>query len=423
MTRPTPETRAVLDGIDAFADLPQDLLSTMWERMEERSFVPGDVLMRQQDPGDRLLVLVKGSADVSAKDQEGVVRRIGEVHAGEVVGEMALITGEQRGADVVATENVLALSLDADEFHRLAHQHPVLGVVLTNLIADRLGRADWDILGGKMLDGYRILQCVGRGGMAVVYEARESDGDRRVALKMMSHRLVYDATALSRFRQEADIVKSLEQENIARLYGGFSAYGTHFLVMEFLDGPSLDDLVKPRKPIDEKLVKPIIGQLSAALTYVHGQGLLHRDIKPGNVMLTRDGVVKLMDFGLAKPLVHIDDRTVTNEMSLVGTPSYMAPEQLSGDELDPRVDIYALACVAYTMLTGEKPFDTNNLLELVRRKLAFVVPPAEQIGAGVSSEMFDFLNSSLRASRDDRLASLDRYVPWARPIDLSRLRT
>jgi serine/threonine protein kinase len=366
---------------------------------------------------------VEGSADVSAKDQEGVVRRIGEVHAGEVVGEMALITGEQRGADVVATENVLALSLEADEFHRLARQHPVLGVVLTNLIADRLGRADWDILGGKTLDGYRILQCVGRGGMAVVYEARESDGGRRVALKMMSHRLVYDAAALSRFRQEADIVKSLEQENIARLYGRFSAYGTHFLVMEFLDGPSLDDLVKPRQPIDEKLVRSVIGQLSAALTYVHGQGLLHRDIKPGNVMLTRDGVVKLMDFGLARPLIRIDDRTVTNESSLVGTPSYMAPEQLSGDELDSRVDIYALACVAYTMLTGEKPFDTNNLLELVRRKLAFVVPPAEQIGAGVSSEMFDFLNSSLRASRDDRLSSLDRYVPWARPIDLTRLRT
>lgn len=420
MTRPAPETRAVLDGIKAFAELPEELLSAMWERMTERSFASGDVLMRQQDPGDCLLVLVQGSADVSARDQDGVVRRIGEVHAGEVVGEMALITGEERGADVVATESVVALSLEAEEFHRLAHRHPVLGVVLTNLIADRLGGADWDVLGGKVLNRYRILQCVGRGGMAVVYEARESDGDRRVALKMMSHRLVYDAVALSRFSQEADIVQRLEQENIAQLYGRFSAYGTHFLVMEFLDGPGLDDLVKSRRPIDEELVRPIIGQLSTALTYVHGQKLLHRDIKPGNVMLTRDGVVKLMDFGLVKPLIHIDDRTVTNSMSLVGTPSYMAPEQLSGEELDARVDIYALACVAYTMLTGQKLFGTNNLLELVRQKLSFAVPPAEKIGAGVSSEMFEFLDSGLQASRDDRLSSLDRYIHWAGPVDLAR---
>jgi CRP-like cAMP-binding protein len=274
MTRPAPETRAVLDGIKAFAELPRELLSAMWERMEERSFASGDALMRQQDPGDCLLVLIQGSADVSAHDQDGVVRRIGEVLAGEVAGEMALITGEERGADVVARENVLALSLDAEEFHRLAHKNPVLGVVLTNLIADRLGRANWDILGGKMLDRYRILQCVGRGGMAVVYEARESDGDRRVALKMMSHRLVYDAAALSRFRQEADIVQRLDQENIARLYDRFSAYGTHFLVMEFLDGPGLDALVKPRRPIHEDLVRPVIGQLSLALTYVHQQKLL-----------------------------------------------------------------------------------------------------------------------------------------------------
>jgi len=107
-------------------------------------------------------------------------------------------------------------------------------------------------------------------------------------------------------------------------------------------------------------------------------------------------------------------------MSLVGTPSYMAPEQLSSEELDARVDIYALACVAYTMLTGQKLFGTNNLLELVRQKLSFVVPPAEQIGAGVSSEMFEFLDSGLQASRDDRLSSLDRYIQWAGPVDLAR---
>lgn len=421
MKQPTPDTRALLSGISAFSELPSELLDAMWERMEPRSFDAGEALMRQEDPGDCLLVLLSGSVRVSAHDQSGVVRVIGELEQGQVVGEMALITGESRGADVVAREPVSALALAADEFHALARKHPELGIVLTNLIADRLGRADWDILGGKIFEGYEILQCVGRGGMAVVYEARETAHDRRVALKMMSHRLVYDVASLSRFRQEADIVEKLEHDNIARLFGRFSAYGTHLLVMEFVDGPGLDRLVEKERPVAEAHVRPIVGQLASALRYVHGHDLLHRDIKPSNVMLTRDGVVKLMDFGLAKPLVNLDERTITHEQALIGTPSYMAPEQLSGEELDPRADVYGLACLAYTLLTGRRLFASSNLLDLVRSKLASSVPPADQIGFGVSAEMHEFLLRGLAPSRDDRLPDLDAQVGWAAPVDIASL--
>jgi serine/threonine-protein kinase len=334
---------------------------------------------------------------------------------------MALITGERRGADVVAEEPVRALALPAEEFHRLARQHPELGIVLTNLIADRLGGSAWDILGGKILNGYQILRCIGRGGMAVVYEAKERDNDRRVALKMMSHRLVYDVAALSRFRQEADIVQTLEHENIAQLFGRFSAYGTHFLIMEYCDGPGLDYFVEQAHPLDEKHVRPIVGQLARALKYIHERDLLHRDVKPSNVMLTSSGVVKLMDFGLAKPLVRLDDRTQTHELTLVGTPSYMAPEQLSGEELDSRVDIYGLACLAYTLLTGQRLFETRNLLDLVRQKLAFVAPPAGEIGLGISDEMHALLDRGLQASRDKRLSSLESCLSWAEPVDLAAM--
>jgi serine/threonine protein kinase len=334
---------------------------------------------------------------------------------------MALITGESRGADVVAREPVEALALDAEEFHRLARKHPALGIVLTNLIADRLGRADWDILGGKIFEGYEILQCVGRGGMAIVYEARETAHDRRVALKMMSHRLVYDVASLSRFSQEADIVQGLEHENIARLFGRFSAYGTHLLVMEFIDGPGLDQLVKKHKAMTEEHVRPIVGQLASALGYVHERNLLHRDLKPSNVMLTREGTVKLMDFGLAKPLLNLDDRTITHEHALIGTPSYMAPEQLSGEDLDRSVDVYGLACLAYTLLAGRRLFDSKSLLELARSKLATSIPPAEEIGGGISSEMHEFLCRGLQPAREDRLSSVDGLIHWARPVDVEAL--
>jgi tRNA A-37 threonylcarbamoyl transferase component Bud32 len=421
VNQPTPDTRALLNGISAFSELPSELLDAMWERMESRSFDTGEMLMRQEDPGDCLLVLLRGSVRVSAHSQSGVVRVIGELEQGQVVGEMALITGESRGADVVAREPVTALALAADEFHSLARKHPELGIVLTNLIADRLGRANWDILGGKTFEGYEILQCVGRGGMAVVYEARETAHDRRVALKMMSHRLVYDVASLSRFRQEADIVQKLEHDNIARLFGRFSAYGTHLLVMEFVDGPGLDRLVKERRPVAETHVRPIVGQLASALQYVHGLNLLHRDIKPSNVMLTRDGIVKLMDFGLAKPLINLDDRTITHEHALIGTPSYMAPEQMSGEELDSRADVYGLACLAYTLLTGRRLFSSSNLLDLVRSKLSGSIPPADQIGFGVSAEMHEFLRKGLAPARDDRLSDLDDQIGWAAPLDVAAL--
>lgn len=421
MSQPAPETREFLNEIRAFAELPSELLDAMWERMDSRSFDAGEMLMRQEEPGDCLLVLLRGSVRVSAHDQSGVVRVIGELEHGQVVGEMALITGENRGADVVAREPVTALALAADEFHGLARRHPELGIVLTNLIADRLGRSDWDILGGKIFEGYEILQCVGRGGMAVVYEARETAHDRRVALKMMSHRLVYDVASLSRFRQEADIVQTLEHDNIARLFGRFSAYGTHLLVMEFVDGPGLDHLVEKGAPVAETFVRPIVGQIASALRYVHGRNLLHRDIKPSNVMLNREGVVKLMDFGLAKPLTVLDDRTITHEHALIGTPSYMAPEQLSGEELDSRADVYGLACLAYTLLTGHRLFASANLLDLVRSKLSTSVPPADQIGFGVSAEMHEFLLRGLTPVRDDRLPDLDGQTGWARPIDVAAL--
>ena len=421
MNQPTPDTRALLNGISAFSELPSELLDAMWERMESRSFDAGEMLMRQEDPGDCLLVLLSGSVRVSAHDQSGVVRVIGELDHGQVVGEMALLTGENRGADVVAREPVNALALAADEFHGLARRHPELGIVLTNLIADRLGRANWDILGGKVFEGYEILQCVGRGGMAVVYEARETAHDRRVALKMMSHRLVYDVASLTRFRQEAEIVQKLDHENIARLFGRFSAYGTHLLVMAFVDGPGLDQIVKERAPVAETHVRSIVGQLASALQYVHERNLLHRDIKPSNVMLTHDGVIKLMDFGLAKPLVNLDDRTITHEHALIGTPSYMAPEQLSGEELDSRADVYGLACLAYTLLTGRRLFDSSNLLDLARAKLSSSLPAADQIGFGVSAEMHEFLLKGLAPARDDRLADLDAQTGWAAPLDIAAL--
>jgi len=267
------------------------------------------------------------------------------------------------------------------------------------------------------VEGFRILRCVGRGGMSVVYRAQNESSGELVALKMMSYRLIYDAAALARFHQEAKILQGLDHENIARLQRLFPAYHTYFLVMELCEGVDLGQLVSARGPLAEPQVRAILGQLARALEYVHQRGLVHRDLKPGNVMITYAGDVKLTDFGLAAPAVGLDGLTRTVDYSVMGTPAFMAPEQLSGGPLDRRTDVYALGCLAYDLLTGRHLFGGTNFFDLVQEKLTMRLPPAAEIGDGVSTELYEFLQSALRVKPDERPASVAPLVAWATKCD------
>lgn len=421
MREPSTEARELVAGSKHFARLPGDLVDAILERMVELMFEPGSAVIRQDDPGDSLLMLMDGTCRVYVTDEEGVEHDVSAVTRSDLIGEMALVTGARRSANVVAVTPVRALALGADDFHELARAHPQLGVVLSHLVADRLGGERRDILGDKVLDGYRIVRSIGQGGMSVVYEAERLDRGDRVAVKMMSHRLVYDPAASVRFREEAEIGETLDHPNIVKLLSRFSAYGTHFLVMELCDGPGLDEVLERQVPIPEELVRPVVGQLAEALTYVHDRGLIHRDVKASNVRLNRDGSVKLMDFGLAKPTLAVDDRTETHELALVGTPSYMAPEQFDGDRLDYRVDIYALACLTFMLMTGRKPFTGKSLARLIREKLFYTVPTRDEFGTRISPEMHRFLDAGMRADRDDRLDSLSTPLAWSAPVDVAQI--
>jgi serine/threonine protein kinase len=326
---------------------------------------------------------------------------------------MALVTREPRSADVIADTPVRALLVRTAAFDRLAGRYLELAMVLTHLVADRLGQGARDGFGGKRVEGFRILGCVGRGGMSVVYRAREEDTGELVALKMMSYRLIYDSLALSRFQREASLLQALDHENITRLKRLFPAYHTYFLVMELCEGADLQRLVRARGPLPEHEVRGILGQLAHALDYVHQRGLVHRDLKPANVMITRRGDVKLTDFGIAAPAVPFDDRTATADHSVLGTPAFMAPEQLSGGRLDSRTDVYALGCLAYELLTGRRLFGATDLFELMHEKMTTKLPRAEEIGAGISAELHAFLDRSLQVSPAERPSSVASLIPWA----------
>ena len=398
-----------LAGLASFSSLAPEILGEIESSMVERRFETGSALMRQGDDGDCLVVVQEGEVEVAVtfEGERHVLKRAGR---GEVFGEMALLTREPRTASVIALTPVRVLALSVEDFLRLAKAEPALAEVLSRLTAQRLGEGIHDALSGKVFHGYRIRRRLGRGGMAVVYEAEDTTTGRRVAFKMMSHRLVFREVSRQRFQQEADIIESFDHENIARMFGRFEAFHTFFIVMEYCDGSPLDRILAGRGTIGAPDARRILGQVAAALTYAHARRVVHRDIKPSNVMVNRDGIVKLMDFGVALPLPAAKGG---GGGSILGTLPYMAPEQLAGEPCGVAADVYGLGGLAWEMLTGKPLFTARDYTSLHEAHTAWDVPDIAAIAPGIGDELRNFLAGSLVRDPDARHADLREVASWA----------
>jgi len=405
-----------------FSMLGAGALADLLKAMHFREFEPGGYMICEGDPAEFLLVLLSGHAFARVRDTPVDSAPVGELGPGDIVGEISLVTDEPRTADVIARTHIQSLQLSASDFHALADRHPDLRVLLTEVVTDRLGHARYDGLTGKDVHGYQIVQCVGRGGMGVVYEASRVATGQKVALKMMNHRLIYQLSALRRFRREAAILATLDHPSFARLYECFSAYKTEFLAMEFCQGETLHQLIAARGPLKEAQVRPMLGQLAVALKYVHGRGIVHRDVKPSNIVVTRSGGIKLLDFGIVTVEEHSDlwnTQKTTSHPTLQGTPRYMAPEEFSGRVSDHRVDYYGIASVVFEVLTGRPVITASNVFDIVREHALFALPARGDIGGGVSQELYEVLLHGLEPDPDKRSLDFDRLVTWAAPLDLN----
>ncbi|MCK4283341.1 MAG: serine/threonine protein kinase [Candidatus Brocadiae bacterium] len=221
-----------------------------------------------------------------------------------------------------------------------------------------------DPLLGKTLGGYRIIRCLGEGGMAVVYEAEQRSLRRRIALKVLPLDLARDTQFVARFRQEALAVAALKHPGIVQIYDVGEDGGYHFFSMELVDGLSLEDYVRRHGRMDVPTSLLMIRQAATALEHARQAGIVHRDIKPSNILLDRQGQAKIADLGLAKAAMDVGVRTRTR--ALLGTPHYMAPEQSDrATEVDTRADIYSLGVTWYHALAGEPPFDGQTPIEII----------------------------------------------------------
>src|SRR5580692_8373277 len=270
------------------------------------------------------------------------------------------------------------------------------------------------IASGSKLGPYEILSPLGAGGMGEVYRARDTRLDRDVAIKVLSGHFVSTPSLKERFDREARTISQLSHPNICRLYDVGSQDGADYLVMECLEGETLADrLVRGPLPIEEVLRYG--AQISDALDKAHQQGVVHRDLKPGNIMLTKSGA-KVLDFGLAKQAqannasasvltAMTAGKPLTVEGTIVGTYQYMAPEQIEGSEADTRSDIFALGCVLYEMATGKRAFAGKTQASVIASILATDPPPLSRVAPMTPPALERLVRSCMAKEREERIQS------------------
>jgi eukaryotic-like serine/threonine-protein kinase len=272
---------------------------------------------------------------------------------------------------------------------------------------------------GKTISHYRIVEKLGEGGMGVVYKARDTHLDRVVAIKVLPAERVADSDRKRRFIQEAKAASALNHPNIVTIYDIDQAGGVDFITMEYISGKPLDDLVT-RKGLQLKMALKYAVQMADALAAAHAAGIVHRDLKPGNVMVTDSGLVKVLDFGLAKLIeqaattVSEDAKTLassahpkTDDGVILGTVSYMSPEQAEGKPVDARSDIFSLGSVLYEMMTGQKAFQGETKLSTLTAILREQPKRAGEVVEGLPKEVERIISRCLRKEPSRRFQHMD----------------
>lgn len=220
----------------------------------------------------------------------------------------------------------------------------------------------------QQIPGYQILSKIGSGAQATVYKAKQLSLNRVVAVKVLSKRLSSDGEFVARFFREAQAVAKLNHPNIIQAIDYGEIGGRHYFVTEFVDGYTVQDKLTEGKVYNEAEAMSVILQIAKALEHAHGIGLIHRDVKPSNIMVTQDGKAKLADMGLAVATVDLKNAVETSKM--YGTPYYISPEQILGrPDIDFRADIYSLGATLYHMVTGRRPFPGKNVIEVLEKHL------------------------------------------------------
>ncbi|MBN1808542.1 MAG: protein kinase [Planctomycetes bacterium] len=263
-----------------------------------------------------------------------------------------------------------------------------------------------DKLIGTVIGGCEVVEEIGQGGMGVVYKAKQISLDREVAIKVLAHHLAVDQSFVRRFQHEARAVAKVNHPNILTVFDVGEEHGVYFMVMEFISGRSMSEILTGQELVPPKEASDIIRQAALGLERAQASGIIHRDIKPDNIMVTEQGIVKVSDFGLAKEVEN--SMTVTD--AVMGTPAYMSPEQCDGKKLDGRTDIYSLGGTFYRMVTGRLPFEAETAMSMMyRHKHEPLVPPHE-VAPAVPQSLSRVVVKMMAKQREERYQTMGEVI-------------
>jgi serine/threonine protein kinase/Tfp pilus assembly protein PilF len=267
--------------------------------------------------------------------------------------------------------------------------------------------------GTILAERFEIIQLLGQGGMGAVYKGRDLELDRLIALKMIRPDLASHPEILRRFKQELILAREVTHRNVIRIFDLGQAQGIKFITMEYVEGRDLRTLIHEKEKMPSEEAVPIVLQICAALDAAHNAGVVHRDLKPQNVMIDKDGRVYVMDFGIARSL---ETPGLTQTGALMGTPEYMSPEQAKGEKVDARSDLFALGIIFYEMLTGISPFKADTAMAMMFRRTQERATPLAQLNLGVPGVISDIVSKCLETKPDERYqtarAIIDDLEAW-----------
>ncbi|MCP4872199.1 MAG: protein kinase [Proteobacteria bacterium] len=404
----------LLSRFQGFEALDRDELTELAGQVIVGEWKARQKIVSRGEVGGSMLLLASGEVEAHLQHHAtGGVRPV-VIREGEVFGEIGMLSGKPRSADIIATKKCVTLELRREDVEPLLWRHPQLARFITALVQKRLAETGSLHQVGK----YRLLRSIGRGSSSEVFEGIHEGLDRPVAVKMLSHTLLYDRTFRDRFLLEAHTIAQLDHPNIVRVYDSESAYATWFIVMERLEGSDLRTILHQRKRLAAEEVQSLLWQAADALRYAHGSGVVHRDIKPANCSVDDRGRLKLVDFGLAAKM---SDAGEERTDSVLGTPFYIAPEMARGRPASPASDVYALGVMGYEMLVGAPPFRGGAYDVLDQHVNAMPPDVREASPSEVPTGLASFINRALAkdpAARPTMAEVQDRLLarPTSQPV-------